>query len=143
VFEVPVALLAVLVTAGVHLGFQLTVTLLVYPALADVPTSDWPRVHRAHSRRITPLVALVYVPLAVTGVWALVTVPVGPALVVAAVGAAASALLTAALAAPLHGRLGRQGPRPDLVRRLLLVDRARAVTAAVCLAGAVLAVGAG
>src|SRR3712207_7268377 len=37
-----------------HLGFQATVTAVVYPALARTPAPQWAAAHRAHSRAITP-----------------------------------------------------------------------------------------
>ena len=131
-----------LVTAALHLGFQLTVTLVVYPALADVPPASWERAHADHSRRISVVVAVAYLPLLGVGVWALLAGPVSAGLVVAAVGAAVSFLTTAAVAAPTHGRLG-SGRTDALVRRLLVADRVRLLGAATCLAGALLAVAVG
>ena len=122
-------------TAALHLGFQLTVTLVVYPALADVSADDWAGAHAAHSRRISVVVALAYLPLLGVGLWSLVDGPVDTGLVVAAVGAATSFLTTALVAAPTHGRLG-QGRTDALVHRLLVADRVRLVGAVVCLAGA-------
>jgi TRAP-type uncharacterized transport system fused permease subunit len=61
--------------AAVHLGFQLTVSFVVYPALADEPESRWRAVHDAHSRRITPVVVVVYGFLVVACGWTLVTGP--------------------------------------------------------------------
>ena len=122
-------------TAALHLGFQLTVTAVVYPALAEVSTEGWSAAHTAHSRRISYVVALAYLPLLGVGLWSLVTGPVGAGLVVAAVGAAISFLTTAAVAAPTHGRLG-SGRTDALVARLLAADRVRLLGAVVCLAGA-------
>jgi hypothetical protein len=51
---------ALLVSTALHAGFQLMVTFVVYPGLADVQPDRWPVAHARHSRRITPLVALVY-----------------------------------------------------------------------------------
>ena len=48
-----------LLLAGMHLGFQLTVDLVVYPALGEVTDGEWTRAHERHSRRITPVVAAV------------------------------------------------------------------------------------
>ncbi|GAA1921497.1 hypothetical protein [Nocardioides marmoribigeumensis] len=129
-------------TAALHLGFQLTVTAVVYPALADVPPADWSAAHAAHSRRISYVVAAAYLPLLGVGLWALVDGPVDVGLVVAAVGAAVSFLTTAAVAAPTHGRLG-SGRTDALVARLLVADRVRLLGAVVCLAGALVAVLAG
>jgi hypothetical protein len=131
----PVALLA---ATALHAGFQLTVTVLVYPVLASTPAEDWSGVHRRHSRRITPLVGVVYLAVLVAAVGALLTAP--GAAVAVAVGATAAALgLTAARAAPLHGRLGA-GRDEGVVRRLLRVDRLRSGAALVALVAAALAV---
>lgn len=124
--------------AAAHLGFQLTVSVLVYPGLADLPRARWAEVHAAHSRRIVPLVAATYLGLLVALTWSLTSYPGDPGVVLAALGAAGSMGLTAAVAAPLHGRLGR-GHDAGLVRRLVLADRVRSLCAAVCLVGAVLA----
>ncbi len=129
--------LTVLVAAAaLHLGFQLTVTRVVYPALAAAP--DWEPAHAAHSRAIAPLVAVVYGVLLAVGVWALVVVGPDPWVLVSAVGAAVSFLATALVAAPTHGRLGA-GRDDRLVARLLAADRARAAGAVVCGVGALLA----
>ena len=122
-------------TAALHLGFQLTVTAVVYPALADVSSDGWSRAHADHSRRISYVVAPAYLSLLGVGLWALVAGPISAGLVVAAVGAAISFLTTALVAAPTHGRLGR-GRTDALVRRLLVADRVRLLGAIVCLAGA-------
>jgi hypothetical protein len=131
------ATLALLAAAMLHLGFQLTVSSVVYPALADEPETRWREAHDGHSRRITPVVVVVYGALAAACGWALFT---GPGLWTAvAIGAAAvAALLTAFGAAPAHGRLGRGWSRP-LLTRLLLIDRARAAAAVVCAVAAFLA----
>ena len=126
--------LVLLTASAVHLGFQLTVSVIVYPALADAPQARWPEVHEAHTRRITPVVVLVYGLLAVACGWAVLTGPDGWTTVSVA-AAAVAGLLTAFGAAPAHGRLGRGWSR-ELLDRLLRIDRARAVAAA---AGAVAA----
>lgn len=128
---------ALLVVAAGHAGFQLTVTTMVYPALATTRPEDWSRVHDRHSRAITPLVVLVYGGLVLAGVWTAVSAPLDAWLLLALVSAAATILVTGALAAPLHGRLGAQGQRPELLRRLLTVDRVRLALALLTLLGAV------
>lgn len=128
-----------LLAAAAHLGFQLTVTLVVYPALADLPPERWAPAHDSHSRRITPVVALVYAGLVLATGAALLSADVGAGVAIAAAAAAACVGLTAAVAAPTHARLGH-GHDPALVRRLLLADRLRLVAATVCLVGALLAV---
>ena len=132
---VPVALLG---AAALHLGFQLTVTVLVYPALARVPAAGWTHAHGAHSRAITPLVVVVYGALVVVGAWALVTRWPDPWTLVAALGAVLSFLATALVAAPTHGRLA-DGRDEHLLRRLLAADRVRTVGAMVCFVAATIA----
>ena len=135
---VDTAAAALLGAAGLHAGFQLTVSTLVYPALARVDASRWADAHDRHSRAVTPLVGVVYLLLLGTGAWALATLPLTAWLVTAAAGAGLALATTAFVAAPLHGRLGREGPAPGLVRRLLVADRVRSAGALVCLAGAAL-----
>ena len=101
-----------LAATGLHAGFQATVTLLVYPALAEVPPERWHDAHDRHSRRIVPIVGVVYVALLVTGVGAVAGDPSSALLWVAALSSAAAVLVTATAAAPLHGRLGSGGSRP-------------------------------
>ena len=64
---------------------------------------------------------------------------VGPA-VVAVAGNAVALGAPALVAGPTHSRLGRDGKRPELVRRLLLADRVRTFAAVTALLAAVLAV---
>lgn len=128
------ATVALLAAAGVHAGFQLVVTVLVYPALADVPAERWATTHAAHSRRIAPLVGFVYASVAGACGWALVEAPEGWVAVTVSFEAAA-VLVTAAFAAPLHGRLAA-GPDPALLARLRAADRWRT---ALALAGLVAA----
>lgn len=137
------ATIALALAACLHAGFQLTVTALVYPVLARTPADRWPAAHARHSRSITPLVGLAYGALAITSVWALLEAPRSPALVVALAGVTGSVLATATSAAPTHGRLGRAGPTPQLLRRLLVADRVRAGFAVLAAAAAVVAVGGG
>ena len=128
---------ALLTATAVHFGFQLTVTAVVYPALARVAPVQWADAHRAHTRAITPVVVVVYGGLALVGGWALLRGPNPPTLV--ALGATAvAALVTAVAAAPAHRRLGA-GYDAERIGRLLQVDRIRAVAATVALAAAVLA----
>lgn len=130
---------ALVTVAAAHAGFQLTVTSLVYPALASVPPDDWSPAHDRHSRRIIPLVVAAYGGLVLVGMWAAWVSPFGAALAITLAGSAATIVLTGAVAAPLHGRLAAVGPRPELLRRLLLVDRVRALLAVVTLLAAVAA----
>ena len=128
---------AFLAAAAWHAGFQVTVTALVYPVLAQVPAVDWRRRHDRHSRGIVPLVVLTY------GALVLTSVPFalhhhGVAAWLGVLGAWGAMLVTALAAAPTHARL--ETPEPRLLRRLLLVDRLRAVLACVGLVGAIAAV---
>ena len=136
--DAPQALLA---AAALHAGFQATVTAVAYPALVATPAAAWAAAHAAHSRRITPVVGVVYSCVLAAWVWVLATVPPSPALAVAAAGTLLSGVTTAVLAAPTHGRLGREGPRPDLLRRLVRADVVRLAGAVLTLAGALVAAG--
>ena len=122
---------ALAIAAVLHLGFQATVTALVYPALASVGLERpdaWPAAHARHSRTIVPLVGVVYVALLAAGVWSLASHP-GPLDLLAVAGSWGAVLVTGAVAAPTHGRLS--SPDPSLLRRLLVADRWRAALAAV------------
>ncbi|NHC13127.1 hypothetical protein [Motilibacter deserti] len=127
---------ALLAAACLHLGFQLTVTAVVYPALTEVSEADWARAHSAHGRRVTPVVALVYGLLAAACLWALAAGPHDPLLLLSTAGAGCAALATALVAGPAHGRLGREGRSPGLERRLRRADGVRLDGAFVCAAAA-------
>ena len=133
---------ALLAAGALHAGFQLVVTVVVYPALADVPDASWARAHADHSRRITWVVAPLYVAVAAACAWVLLSGPLGAAAATALGGHAVAAVTTALVAAPAHGRLGREGKRPELVRRLLAADRVRTVGALLALAAGLVAAGA-
>lgn len=139
--EVPDALAVHALVAFAHVGFQATVTVLVYPALARLaaPGPQWCEAHTRHSRSVMPLVALLYPALVASGVWLALTGP-APAGWVALLGAAVAIGATTVAAAPTHGRLGREGPTPALVRRLLRADRVRLAGAVLGAAGAAVAV---
>lgn len=139
---------ALVAVTWLHLGFQAVVSALVYPVLVATGREQperWPTAHSRHSRVIAPLVGFVYGALLVVGVVAALVVP-GPAELVALAAAGGAVAVTATLAAPTHGRLGRPGPtgavRPDptLLRLLLRADLARAVLALVAAVAAALAV---
>lgn len=136
--DAPVVALAV--AAALHAGFQLTVTAVVYPALARVDGDRWSAAHDAHGRSIAPLVGVVYLALAGAGAWAMLSEPslwVG----VSVAGALLAGLATALVAAPTHGALGR-GRSAELVGRLLVADRVRSLGAVVCLVAALVALAA-
>lgn len=135
--------MCLLAAAALHLGFQATVTAVVYPALleagrrGDDRAVDWAVVHRAHSRRIAPVVVVVYgalLPPVLVAAWRSAD-DLQPAQVLAVLGAALALATTALVAAPAHRSLGR-GWQESVGRRLLGADRVRLVGAAVCLAGA-------
>jgi hypothetical protein len=127
---------ALLGATAAHAGFQATVTLLVYPALARVSARDWSSAHAEHSRRITPLVVLVYGALLVACAGAAWSSPTSTGVQVAVLGVAATFVVTAGWAAPTHGRLAA-GRDDRLVDRLLRVDRFRLAFALVAVCGAV------
>jgi hypothetical protein len=127
---------ALLAAAALHAGFQAVVTLVTYPALVATPARDWAGVHAAHSRRITPVVAVVYGSVLAAWVWALATLPLSPWLLTALAGSVVTGAATAFAAAPTHTRLGREGPRPELLRRLVRADGVRLAGAVLTLAGA-------
>lgn len=130
------ALVAFAVASALHAGFQLTVTVLVYPVLATRSATEWALVHARHSRSIVPIVVIVYAALAVSGA-ALVVAGPGTLGWLALAGAGAALALTAGAAAPLHARLTDRDDR--LVASLLTVDRVRCACA---VAGSLLAVAA-
>ena len=122
---------------SLHAGFQLTVTTLVYPALGRVGPDGFARAHAAHSRAIVPLVGVVYGVVVVAALGAVVSAPGSSAAWAAGVASAGALLVTALRAAPLHGRLGRRGPEPDLLRALVRADRARTTFALLATVAAV------
>jgi len=127
---------ALLVAAtGLHLGFQAAVTVLVYPALARAAEDDWHDTHALHSRRITPLVVVVYAAALVACVGSAYTDPRSAGVWVAVLGTALAFVVTALAAAPAHGRLGAGRDQVQL-NRLLRADRFRLAGAALALTGA-------
>lgn len=131
-------LIALAVAAALHAGFQVTVTLLVYPALMR-DGHDWTARHAAHGRRIVPLVVVTYGALLLSVVWVVASGAGSVGTWVASGAFAVILTLTALGAAPRHGRLGR-GFDPQVATALLRVDRWRCVLAVVVLAAAVTAV---
>ncbi len=125
---------ALVAVSGLHLGFQAVVTIVVYPALASTRPQDWDVVHADHSRRIVRLVAPLYLTVAAVCLWVLATASLDARIVLALAGHAVAAAVTAAVAAPTHGRLGRQGPTSGALRRLLVADRARLAATVVAFA---------
>lgn len=128
---------ALLLATALHVGFQLTVSVVVYPALARVPEEEWATAHASHSRRIAPVVGLVYLNLVIACAGAVINAA-SYAVWLAVAGTVGAFAVTAFLAVPLHQRLGA-GPDPVLTQRLLRADWARTFAAFVALLGAVLA----
>lgn len=124
------------VAAALHLGFQLTVTLVVYPALERAARGDWDEIHGAHSRAIVPIVILVYAAVLLACGLAAVVLPLSVGLLIAVVGSGVAMVTTALFAARIHGDL-TSNPDPALLQRLRQVDLVRTVAAAVSVGGAV------
>lgn len=129
---------ALVAATAAHAGFQLTVTAVVYPALARLTPERWPEGHTAHGRAITPVVAVVYGGLALASGWAVTSRPGDVAVLLTVAAAAVAVLTTALVAAPTHGSLA-DGPDPALLRRLLRADRVRTLAAVAALLGACVA----
>jgi hypothetical protein len=126
--------LGLVAASALHLGFQVTVTAVVYPALVRVPPEQWSVAHRAHSSAITPVVGLVYGSVVAAGAWALRSRPTGWTIASLA-GATLAVSTTALVAAPAHQRLA--GARDSaLIRRLLRADRIRTAAAAIAVLAA-------
>lgn len=128
-----------LAASALHLGFQSTVTLATYPALAEVEPARWKEAHAAHSRRITWVVAPLYIFVATACAWVLVAGPWSIATMTAVAGNLVAVLSTAAVAAPTHQKLGRTWRSEELVARLLCADRVRFVAALVAFVAAMFA----
>lgn len=126
-----------LVAASAHVGLQVVVHLVVYPALADASTTSpgtADLAHRRHGRRMSVAVAPVYGLLAVASVGVAVAEPSWSAAVALGV-VLATFLVTGTLAVPTHEAIAAEGEpsrRALLHRRLARVDLAR-VALAVCL----------
>lgn len=112
---------------ALHAGFQLVVTVLVYPAFRTVPVELWAGHHGRHTSRVTWLVVPVYGLLALAGV---ATMRSGPdAWQLVALGLLAGCVVvTATVAGPAHSRLAA-GRDPVVLARLLVADRLRCVAA--------------
>ena len=127
-----------LAASAAHLGFQLVVTVVVYPALAEVPGGRWAAAHERHSRRIALVVGPLYAAVAAACLWALLSSPDAWTLV-AVGGNGVAVLVTATVAAPLHGRLGGARGRAVLLTRLRRADLVRTAATAVAVVAALLA----
>jgi hypothetical protein len=119
---------ALALATALHAGFQVTVTALVYPALACRTAAEWPAAHARHTRAITPVVVVVYGAVAATGAALVVSGPDAAGWVSLAATAAALGV-TAVGAGPLHGRMAQRDDGD--VARLLALDRWRCAAAVV------------
>ncbi|WP_380165479.1 hypothetical protein [Jannaschia sp. R86511] len=129
-----------LVAAALHVGLELVVHLVVYPALADDSAGSgaaYRKAHERHMRRMSVAVAPVYGLLVVAGLGRAVVSPTLPAL--ACVGLVlVTFAVTGFVAVPAHEAIVAE---PDPARRAALHRRlARADRARVALAVALLAV---
>ena len=122
-----------LAAACAYAGFQVTVTVLVYPQLAAVGRSA-PAIFTAHEARHSTRTAVVVGPLFAALVAATTWLVVGaPASILAWAAAACTAVVlgvTALAAVPRHDRL-RRGFDAAVMGRLRQVDAVRAVAALV------------
>ena len=124
-------LAAHLLTTAAYAGFQWTVQVLVYRQFPGVPREAFPDHEAAHSRRISPLVGVLFGACALSTAGLLAVRPDGVPLAGIVVSAALFAtvlVVTATLAVPEHRRLGA-GFDADAYRRLLRADLARTVAA--------------
>lgn len=126
----------VAMAAALHAGFQLTVTAVVYPFIARLSPTDFARLHPPYTRAVTPLVTLAYGCLGLACATAVALDPANPGTWTTGAAAAATVLVTATRAAPLHGRLAH-GHDPGMVRALLRADLLRAALASLTLVSAV------
>jgi hypothetical protein len=113
--------------SALHAGFQLVVTVLVYPAFRTVPVELWAAQHGRHTRRVIWLAVPVYGLLALAG---LVTLRAGADAwqLVALALLAGCVVVTATVAGPAHNRLAA-GRDPAVLARLLVADRLRCAAA--------------
>ena len=102
-------LAAHLLTTAAYAGFQWTVQVLVYRQFPGVPREAFPDHEAAHSRRISPLVGVLFGACALSTAGLLAVRPDGVPLAGIVVSAALFAtvlVVTATLAVPEHRRLG-------------------------------------
>lgn len=134
----PVILSAYLVTVSVYAGFQWTVRIVVYPALADVPAPAFVAYLTAYQRRVTYLVGPLFAALLLTTALLATqgSIPIGARGLALALLAVILAT-TAFLAVPAHRTLSK-GWDVGAHRYLLRADAVR-VAAATAQAGLALA----
>lgn len=133
------AILAHLGAACAYAGFQVTITVLVYPQLNAIGRTV-PAMFTDHEARHSTRTAVVVGPLfaALVGAtgWLVVADPSAPPAWAAAACTAVVLAVTALAAVPQHDRL-RHGFDPAVMARLQRVDAARTVAALAQLAVAV------
>lgn len=116
-------------SAAVLAGVGWVVQVVVYPGFALVGAESWQAYHDRHSRAITAVVALPWLAQGVSTAALLIAPPAGRGawVVVLAVLAAVTVVVTGAAAVPAHGRLGRGADRRSEIRRLLRANLVRTV----------------
>ena len=135
-----------LVAAALHVGLELVVRLVVYPALADGSSGSgapYRRAHERHVRRMSIAVAPVYGLLVVAAVGSVVVTP-APVTVACLGLVLATFAVTGLSAVPAHEAIVAEpdpSRRAALHRRLARADRIRLGLAAALLALAWLAAG--
>jgi hypothetical protein len=124
-----VLVVAHLAAACLYAGFQLTVRLVVYPQMSGVPAEASAAYERAHQRRITPLVGVLFGTLGLTVLLLQLDgdLPRGLTAPAAALYAVLLAV-TAFGAVPQHAALSR-GFAADAHARLLRWDSLRTAVA--------------
>ena len=131
-----------LVATAVLAGMVWVVQLVVYPAFRTAgPTAAWPAYHRRHTSAMATVIALPWAVQGLTVALLLLRRP-GPLVLLTAVLAAVTVLVTVAVSVPLHGRLA-EAYDDDLARRLIGTNwwRTAAWTAGTCCAAVLAATG--
>ncbi|MBT0566351.1 hypothetical protein [Williamsia sp. CHRR-6] len=127
--------IALLCTSSAYLGFQAVVRFVVYPQFAAVGADEFADYEARHQTLISRVVGPLFAAQLVTGVGAVVTGPLMPALISGA-GVLVVLALTAGAAVPAHSRLSEGFDAPTH-RRLLRIDLLRLLAASVTVAGAI------
>lgn len=124
---------AYLAAATAYLGFQWTIRTLVYPQFARVGDERFAAYERAHQRLVARCVGPLFAALVAGAAAIVLDPPSGTPAWLPWMGAAATALIlavTAFAAVPLHRALSA-GFDAGAHRRLLAVDTARLILAAI------------
>lgn len=110
-------------------GLAWFVQIVHYPLFPVVEEAGFPAFHDLHSRR-TSLVVIVPMSVELVSSIALAIEPpegVGPLALAGAVLAACIWVLTGAVLAPMHGRIGREGPTVRNLARLIRLSWPRTI----------------